>query len=89
MQGLNSRAFFVNLNFNRFLTFFKMTLDFIPRQSRLIFKFNRVTLVVFDIENTIIMTCYAIIVTFDFVGNGSDGWKISGKGMRPGKFRLV
>ena len=66
-----------------------MTLDFIPRQSRLVFKLNRVTLVVFDIENTIIMTCYAIIVTFDFVGNGSDGWKISGKGMRPGIFKLV
>ena len=79
----------MNQNFNRFLTFFKMTLDFIPRQSRLVFKLNRVTLVVFDIENTIIMTCYAIIVTFDFVGNGSDGWKISGKKMRPGKFRLV
>ena len=37
-----------------------MTLDFIPRQSRLVFKLNRVTLVVFDIENTIIMICYAI-----------------------------
>ena len=89
MQGLNSRAFFVNLNFNRFFTFFKMTLDFIPRQSRLVFKLNRVTLLVFDIENTIIMSCYEFIVTFNFVGNGSDGWKISGKGMRPGKFRLV
>ena len=89
MQGLNSRAFFVNLNFNQFLTFLKMTLDSIPRQSRLVFKLNRVTLVSFDKENTIIMTCYEFIVTFNFVGNGSDGWKISGKGMRPGKFRLV
>ena len=66
-----------------------MTLDFIPRQSRLIFKFNRVTLVVFDIENTIIITCYEFIVTFNFVGNGSDGWKISEKGMRPDNSRLV
>ena len=77
MQGLNSRAFFVNLNFNRFLTFFKMTLDFIPRQSRLVFKSNRVTLVVFDKETTIIMSCYEFIVTFNFVGNGSDGCSIS------------
>ena len=89
MQGLSSRAFFVNLNFSRFLTFFKMTVDFIPKESRLVFKLNRVTLVVFDIENTIIMTCYEFIVTFNFVGNGSDGWKISSKGMRPSKFRLV
>ena len=89
MQGLNSRAIFVNLNLSRFLTFFKMTLDFFPRQSRLVFKLNRVTLVVFNKENTIIMTCYEFIVTFNFVGNGSDGWKISEKGMRPGNFRLV
>ena len=72
MQGLNSRAFFVNLNFNRFLTFFKMVLDFIPIQSRLVFKLNRVTLVVLDKENTIIIICYEFIVTFNFVGNGSD-----------------
>ena len=71
MQGLNSRAFFVNLNFNRFLTFFKMVLDFIPIQSRLVFKLNRVTLVVFHKENAIIMSCYEFIVTFNFVGNGS------------------
>ena len=83
MQGLNSRAFCVNLNFSRFLTFFKMTLDFIPRQSRLAFTLNRVTLVVLDKENNIIMTCYEFIVTFDFVGNGSDGCTISEKGMRP------
>ena len=89
MQELNSRAIFVNLNLKRFLTFFKMALDFIPRQLRLVFKLNRVTLVVLDIENTIIMTCYEFIVTFNFVGNGSDGWKISSKGMRPSKFRLV
>ena len=66
-----------------------MGLDFIPRQSRLIFEFNRVTLVVFDIENIIIMTCYEFIVTFNFVGNESDGWTFSGKGMRPGIFKLV
>ena len=77
MQGLNSRAFFVNLNFDRFLTFFKMALDFIPLQSRLEFKLNRVTLVVFDKETTIIMSCYEFIVTFNFVGNGSDGCTIS------------
>ena len=65
-----------------------MTLDFIPRQSRLIFKFNRVTLVVFDIENIIIMTCYEFIVTFNFVENESDGWKISEKRMTPEIFRL-
>ena len=73
MLGLNSRAFFVNLNFSQFLTFFKLTLDFIPSQSSLVFKFNRVTLVVFDDENTIVVTCYEIIVTFYFVGNGFDG----------------
>jgi len=89
MQGLNSRAFFVNLNFNRFLTFLKMTLDFIPRQSRLVFKLNKVTVVLFDKENTIIMTCYEFIVTFNFVGNRSNGWTISEKGMRPGNFGLV
>ena len=83
MQGLNSRAFFLNLNFNRFFTFFKMTLDFIPRQSRLVFKLNKVTLVVFDKENIIIMIGYEFIVTFNFVGNGSDGCSISEKGMRP------
>ena len=89
MQGLNSRAIFVNLNFHRFLTFFRMTLDFIPRQPRLVFKLNRVNLAVFNIKITIIMTRYEFIVTFNVVGNESDGWKISGKGMRPGKFRLV
>ena len=73
MLGLNSRAFFVNLNFSQFLTFFKLSLDFVPWQSSLVFKFNRVTLVVFDEENTIVMTCYEIIVTFYFVGNGFDG----------------
>ena len=66
-----------------------MTLDFIPRQSRLVFKLSRVTLVVFDIENTIIRTCYDFIVTFNFVGNGSDGSTISEKGMRPGNVGLV
>ena len=66
-----------------------MPLDFIPRQSRLVFKLNKVTLVVFDKENIIIMTGYEFIVTFNFVGNGSDGWKISEKGMRPGNSRLV
>ena len=66
MLGLNSRAFFVNRNFSRFLTFFKITLDFIPWQSRLVFKLKRVTLVVFDKEVTIIMTCYEFIVTFNF-----------------------
>ena len=66
-----------------------MTLDFIPRQSRLVYKLNRVSLVVFDKENTTIMTCYEFIVTFYFVGNGSDGWTISEKGMRPGNFGLV
>ena len=66
-----------------------MTVDFIPRQSRLVFKLNRVILVVFDKENTIIMTCYEFTVTFNFVGNGSDGWKISEKGMRSDNFRLV
>ena len=35
------------------------------------------------------MTRYEFIVTFNVVGNESDGWKISGKGMRPGKFKLV
>ena len=73
MLGLNSRAFFVNLNFSQFLTFFKLTLDFIPSHSSLVFKFIRVTLVVFDDENTIVVTCYEIIVTFYFVGNGFDG----------------
>ena len=50
-----------------------------------------ITLAVFGKENTkqIIMSCYEFIVTFDFVGNESDGWKISGKGMRPGIFKLV
>ena len=83
MQGLNSRAFFVNLNFNRFLTFFKMTVDFIPRQSRLVFKLNRVTLIVFDEENTIIMTCYEFIVTFYVGENGFDGCTTTEKGMSP------
>ena len=87
MQGLNSRAFFVNLNFNRFLTFFKMVLDFIPIQSRLVFKLNRVTLVVVD-KNTIIITFYEFIVIFNIVGNGSNEWKISEKRMRPCNFRL-
>ena len=73
MLELNSRAFFVNLNFSQFLTFFKLTLDFIPSHSSLVFKFIRVTLVVFDDENTIVVTCYEIIVTFYFVGNGFDG----------------
>ena len=82
MQGLNSRAFFVNLNFNRFLSFFKMALDFIPRQSRLIFKLNRVDLAVFDKEITIIMKCYEFMVTLNFLENGSDGWKSPEKGMR-------
>ena len=66
-----------------------MTLDSIPRPSTLVFGLNRVTLVIFDKVNTIIMTCYDFIVTFNFVGNGSDGWKISEKGMRPGNSRLV
>ena len=66
-----------------------MVLDFIPIQSRLVFKLNRVTLVVLDKENTIIIICYEFIVTFNFVGNGSDGWTISEKGMRPGNFGLV
>ena len=66
-----------------------MALDFIPRQSRLIFKLNRVDLAVFDKEITIIMTCYEFIVTFNFVGNGSDGLTISEKGMRPGNVGLV
>ena len=54
-----------------------MALDFIPRQSRLVFKLNKVTLVVFDKENIKIMTGYEFIVTFNFVGNGSDGCTIS------------
>ena len=48
-----------------------------------------ITLAVFGEENIIIMTCYEFTVTFNFVGNKSDGWKISGKGMRPGIFTLV
>ena len=48
-----------------------------------------ITLAVFGKENIIIMSCYEFIVTFNFVGNESDGWKISGKGMRPGIFKLV
>ena len=54
-----------------------MALDFIPRQSRLVFKLNKVTLVVFDKEKIILMTGYKSIVTFNFVGNGSDGCSIS------------
>ena len=60
-----------------------MALDFIRRQSKLVFKLNKVTLVVFDKENIIIMTGYDFIVTFNFVGNGSDGCSISENGMRP------
>ena len=56
-----------------------MALDFIRRQSKLVFEFNKVTLVVFDKENIIIMTGYEFIVTFNFVGNGSDGCTISEK----------
>ena len=58
-----------------------MTLDFIPGQSRLIFKFNRVTLVVFDKENIIIMTYYEFIVTFYFGENGFDWCTTPEKGM--------
>ena len=89
MQGLNSREIFVKLNFSRFFTFFKMTLDFIPRQSRLVFKSNRVTLVVFGKENTIIMTCYEFIVTFYFGGNGFHWCTTPEKGVSPYHPRIV
>ena len=57
-----------------------MALDFIRQQSKLVFKLKKVTLVVFDKENIIIMTGYDFIVTFNFVGNGSDRCSISEKG---------
>ena len=43
------------------------------------FELNRVILDVFDKENTIIMSCYELIVTFNFLGNGPDGCTFSEK----------
>ena len=88
MLALNSRAIFVNLNLSRFLTFFQNDYRFLPSTVQLVFKLNRVTLVVFNEENTIIMTCNEFIVKFNFVEIGSDGWKISEKGIRPGTVKF-